>query len=280
MDAGTQRPPVRHRGFLDRDTEELFYEVVTPDGAGGDGDRWVVLTHGLGGNHAVWFQQVPVLAAAGWSVLVWDQRGFGLSTDRGGRASVRVAGGDLLAVCDAVGVERAWFVGQSMGGWTTTHAVAADASRAVGVVFADTLGGWAHPGWAERVRSLGARDTGPGRLGVHPALGEALGRTDPARAYLYQLLGGLGRSGGPPAHVAVSLATETVDDPVLAGLGVPVLFVVGAEDPIFPPAWVRDAAALVPDAEVAVIDGAGHSPYFETPEAWNAAVLGFMSRRS
>ena len=39
-----------------------------------------MLTHGAGGNHAIWFQQVPALAAAGYRMITWDCRGFGKST--------------------------------------------------------------------------------------------------------------------------------------------------------------------------------------------------------
>jgi pimeloyl-ACP methyl ester carboxylesterase len=61
-------------------------------------------------------------------------------------------------------------------------------------------------------------------------------------------------------------------------LGVPVLFVVGEFDEITPPEVIAAAAELVPGSEVAVIDGAGHSAYFERPQAWNEAVLDFLRR--
>ncbi len=51
---------------------------------------------------------------------------------------------------------------------------------------------------------------------------------------------------------------------------------VGSSDPLFPPAAVREAAALLPDARVAEIPGCGHSPYFEDPAAWNEAVGAFL----
>jgi pimeloyl-ACP methyl ester carboxylesterase len=55
-----------------------------------------------------------------------------------------------------------------------------------------------------------------------------------------------------------------------------VLFVVGSEDPIFPPAASRDAATKIPGARVVEIAGSGHSPYFEKPREWNAAVREFI----
>jgi pimeloyl-ACP methyl ester carboxylesterase len=62
----------------------------------------------------------------------------------------------------------------------------------------------------------------------------------------------------------------------LAQLAMPVLFIVGAEDQIFPPAAIQQAATLVPHALVVVISHAGHSPYFEQPEEWNQMVTRFL----
>ena len=55
----------------------------------------------------------------------------------------------------------------------------------------------------------------------------------------------------------------------------PTLFIVGTADEIFPPATVAIAASRVPGASVEVIEGAGHSPYFEQHGVWNALVQGF-----
>jgi 2-succinyl-6-hydroxy-2,4-cyclohexadiene-1-carboxylate synthase len=40
---------------------------------------------------------------------------------------------------------------------------------------------------------------------------------------------------------------------------------------------VRAAAGLLPGARVVEIPASGHSPYFEEPEAWNAAVAAFLA---
>jgi 3-oxoadipate enol-lactonase len=61
------------RGFIESDSEQIYFE------SWGDGAETVVLAHGLGGSHAVWYQQVPFLAQQ-YRVVTWDQRGFGRST--------------------------------------------------------------------------------------------------------------------------------------------------------------------------------------------------------
>src|SRR5262245_2369246 len=99
-------------GRVDSDGESIYYEVTGDNGA-----PTVVLGHGAGGSHAAWFQQVPVLAAAGYRLVTWDTRGFGCSTCDTDVLNVAASVRDLTAVLDAVGCDRAVIVGQSMGGW-------------------------------------------------------------------------------------------------------------------------------------------------------------------
>jgi pimeloyl-ACP methyl ester carboxylesterase len=128
---------------------------------------------------------------------------------------------------------------------------------------------------ANALRSLGpAPLAAPGALGVHPALGRSLVMRDPARAYLYQLLGGFGEP--DLAKIAPALFGTIVSDERLTALAGRLLFIVGAEDGLFSPAAIRSCAAKVPGARVVEIADAGHSPYFEQPAAWNSAVAGFL----
>ena len=62
----------------------------------------------------------------------------------------------------------------------------------------------------------------------------------------------------------------------LRRLGCPVLLVVGREDPIVPLDIVQEVAGLIPSAQVAVVDQAAHSAYFEQPEVFNQRLLAFL----
>jgi pimeloyl-ACP methyl ester carboxylesterase len=254
------------------DGEELFVEIVGEEHAGRATP--LVLSHGAGGNHAVWFQQMAHFAADRM-VVAWDHRGFGRSTDRADASGPQVAAGDLLAVCDALGIERADLVGQSMGGWTTVGAALARPGLARSIVLADTLGGFTSDAIRTALGSVPARTPADGAtLGLHPALDPSLAARDPGHAHLYQALGGFG-----------TIDTETVIERTLAvthdadearAIGCPVLCVVGDRDQLFPPAAVRAVAALLADARVVELPGSGHSPYFEDPDLWNAVVRRFL----
>jgi len=266
--AGRGAAPARRTGFVDHDGERIYYEVV------GEGGVPLVLSHGAGGNHAAWFQQVAPFAADRM-VVTWDHRGYGRSTDRGDRSGPEVAVGDLLAVLDALGIERADLVGQSMGGWTIVGLALARPGLARSLVLADTLGGFTsaaiaaglarrHPG------ALAAADL----LGSHPGLSAAFSTREPERAHLYQSLGQMGSADA--AVILPRLLAVTHDASEVAQLTMPILCIVGDRDPLFPPASIRALADLLPDARVVEICGCGHSPYFEDPAAWNAVVRHFL----
>ncbi len=264
--------PVRGpRGELVREGERIAFESY------GEGSA-LVLTHGLGGSHASWFQQVPVFARR-FRVLTFDQRGFGRSTNQTGKAGPASAAGDLAALLDQQGIECAHLVGQSMGGWTVMAFALAHPRRVRSLTLADTPGGIPSPRVADAFRDFAVRMSSappPDRwpLDRHPALGSALGRRDPARAFLYDQIASLAPP--PPASIPLELVTTTHDAARVAALEMPKLFVVGEHDPIFPPDVIRDAASMTTRSRFTIVPESGHSPYFERPELWNEEVLGFL----
>jgi len=258
-------------GFVESGGERIHFESA------GTGEA-VVLTHGYGGNHASWFQQVPDLARD-HRVVAWDQRGFGRSTRSTGRLGPVAAADDLGALLDHLGIERAHLVGQSMGGWSVLGFALRHPERVRKLVLAASVAGIGTPAidaHFERLLAQAPPPSDPFPLAHHPALHPGLARRDPARALLYREIGHA--HGPPPPELPQLLRDTRWPEDALAELDVPVLFVVGSEDRLFPPALVREAAARLPRSEVIEIPGAGHSPYFERPAAWNAAVRDFLTR--
>lgn len=271
-DGGAPRHEARSRrhGFVDHDGESIYWEVL------GDGGVPLVLSHGAGGNHAIWFHQAAHFAADR-TVVLWDHRGYGRSTDRAGNSGPSVATGDLLAVLDHLDIEQADLVGQSMGGWTSVGAVLARPALARSLVLADTLGGISSPSIDGAADGLTRRDAGADTanwLGSHPALDPSLAQRDPAHALLYQHLAESTSVDVPTLIGRLAAATHGPDE--AARITCPVLCVVGERDPLFPPPMVRALADELPDARVTEIPGSGHSPYFEDPELWNLVVRRFL----
>jgi len=85
--------------------------TVTGDGAA------VVLLHGFPDSGRLWRHQVPALAQAGFKVIVPDMRGYGRSDKPPEVADYTMDRlvGDVLAVMEAAGAERAHVVGHDWG---------------------------------------------------------------------------------------------------------------------------------------------------------------------
>lgn len=266
-------PAAPKKGFVASDGEEIYYEV-TGEGAP------VVFSHGLGGNHAIWYQQVPAFARD-YQVVTWDQRGFGRSTNRAKQAGPAAFTRDLEALLRELEIERAHLIGQSMGGWTVMGFATAHPDRVLSVTLADTIGGIYNESIRESFVAYiqaslgGGGGESPMTLAQHPAVGTELSHRDPAQGFLYSQIGSV--AGPPPRGIAGKLLGTAYPLEAIAAFDFPFLFVVGSDDPIFPPATIREASTLVPGSRVVEIPGSGHSPYFERPDTWNYSVLEFLN---
>jgi 3-oxoadipate enol-lactonase len=266
-------PVTRQTGTVAHDGEDIYYERI----GAGTGDL-VVLGHGLGGNHASWYQQVGPLNAAGYDVMAWDQRGFGGSSRRSGAVGPVVAIEDLRALLDHLGVQRVHLVGQSMGGWTAMGFAVAHADRLHSLTLTDTLAGVMNDGVLAALRGGDgppARVIDDAAVAQHPALGERFCREHPERALLYQQLASFGDK--PDDADILGLLTSTwFDVDAVSALSFPVLGIVGSEDQLCSPAAMAAVVEVIQGARLVTVEGAGHSPYFEQPEPWNDALIGFL----
>ncbi len=260
----------RSEGFLEvAEGERLWFET---SGCGPD----LVFCHGLGGNAAVWFQQVPFFAR-NFHVITWDQRGFGRSSNSAQKSGPASAVPDLVALLDHLDVSRAHIVGQSMGGWAALGAALAVPERIASLVFACTTGGI--PVDREPAANTPVpRASGALPLGEHPAIGERLLRIDPARAYLYQTLGSFGDRPSDAEFMRL-LAETTFDGDSIRALDIPALVIAGELDGLMTPALLRDAATWLSRSSFVEMPDRGHSPYFEDPDAWNAIVDNFLAQQ-
>ncbi|WP_433356725.1 alpha/beta fold hydrolase [Microtetraspora malaysiensis] len=113
--------------------DEIAYEQAGPRGA-----EAVVLVHAAVGDSRMWEHQFRALSER-YRVIRYDWRGHGESADAPGEVCHHE---DLLAVMDALGVERAALVGCSMGGAYSTEAalVAPDRVAALALICSGLAG--------------------------------------------------------------------------------------------------------------------------------------------
>jgi pimeloyl-ACP methyl ester carboxylesterase len=105
--------------ILNRDGVEIYYDVI------GDHGPVVLLSHGYSATSQMWQDQLPALA--GCRTILWDMRGHGRSDspDDPTLYSLALTVGDMAALLDVVGVQKAVVAGLSLGGYMSLafHAV-------------------------------------------------------------------------------------------------------------------------------------------------------------
>jgi len=241
---------------------------------------WVVLVHGAGGSSSIWFRQLRAYREQ-FNVLLVDLRGHGDSvvltdTDRAPYTFEAVSR-DVLDVLDHLGIERAHFVGISLG----CLIIRTIAELAPERVHSMVLGG--------AIARLNIRSR------VLVLLGNALKRVIPFmwlyRIYAWILLPRAGHKESRLIFVreAQKLARKeflrwfrlTMELPPILRLfeqrdtGIPTLYLMGEEDHMFlPPA--RRLAERHGSAVLHVIERCGHVCNIEKPKAFNRISIEFM----
>lgn len=241
----------------------------------------LVFAHGLGGNHVSWWQQIPAFADR-FTCLAFSHRGFTPSTVPGGVPDPHDYAGDVVALLDNLGIERAVLVGQSMGGWTGVELALTRPERLAGLVLACTTGSLDYDGlgdpdvaaWRQRAPKL---VEGLASRGIHRATGEDFAARAPALHGLYaaidRLNAGLDKDevGRRIRAMRVRGATDA------ARIACPVLCITGEDDALISPAGVRRVARDMRDARVVTLPATGHSAYFERADLFNAVVARFLT---
>jgi pimeloyl-ACP methyl ester carboxylesterase len=112
---------------------------------------------------------------------------------------------------------------------------------------------------------------------VHVAAGRRMAREQPMLHFLYREIDALNapRTREDLGALLRAAGAPTCDE--ASGVRAPVLFIVGEEDPLIPPPVIEAAARCFPDARVERVPEAGHSVYFERPDAFNALVERFVA---
>lgn len=97
--------------------------------------RPVILLHGGLGHSGNWAYQVPMLVASGYRAVLIDSRGHGKSTRDARPYSYELMASDVLAVMDALRIDKASLVGWSDGACTALVLARSASSRAACVFF-------------------------------------------------------------------------------------------------------------------------------------------------
>lgn len=243
----------------------------------------VVFLHGIGGAARGWAPQVASFAAAGWRPVALDLPGYGARTAVSAMDFEELAA-DLEAAVAERALDRPALVGHSMGGMVVQTALRRrpDGYRAAVLcctspAFGDPTGEFQKKFVADRLAPLdaGATMAALAASSVDRIVGPS---PDPAgRALAIEIMAATSE---PTYRAAVHCLVTFDERASLPSIRVPVLCLAGEHDPNAPAAMMQRMAAKIPGARYVCLAGVGHLPNLEAPQAFDAAVLEFLTQAS
>jgi 3-oxoadipate enol-lactonase len=243
----------------------------------GDGPP-LILSASLGATAAMW---EPQLAALGerFRVIAYDTRGHGRSPVAPAPYDLPDLGGDVLALLDRLGIERASFAGLSLGGMTGMW-LAAHAPARIDRLALLCTSPHMPPASAWRERAAAVRDAGTTAAVADAVVARWLTpgfaeRRPEVRDELRDMIASTPAEG----YAACCGAIERMDlRGDLARITAPTLVVAGADDPATPPGeHARLIAEGVAGARLEVVAGAAHLASYERPEQVTALLLDHLT---
>jgi len=256
----------------------------------GDQGTVVILIHGLGASADIWMHNVEAFAKQ-HRVYVPDLVGFG----RSDKPESSFSPLDFIRFLDdfmnILNIERASLVGQSLGGGIALHYTLQFPQKVKKLVLVDSAGLGKEVIWTLRLMSLplvGELISYPNRKGVEiffklAVRNQALVTKDFIDLY-YNIFSQPGfqkfllkilRS-----IVNIRGARKEVLAPYLDNLSKitqPVLIIWGGMDRVLPLKHAYFGREKLPKAELKIMEGCGHIPFFERSEEFNRLVLTFLS---
>ena len=216
-----------------------------------------------------------------YTVVTPDLRGFGSSTTPDTKGGVQLYAKDMLAVMDHLNIRRAIIGGMSMGGPVVLEMYREAPQRFRGMILIDSTSSPANDVEKAQWPGFGTQARDKGVASMIPVLMPNMltGPTRAADPRLVNYLGGIVKKGSVNAAVAGgdTLASRPDSRPTLAHIKVPVLFVVGVDDPIYPVEMDQKMHQDTPGSHLVVVPGAAHAAIIEKPEACNRAIAAWAS---
>jgi pimeloyl-ACP methyl ester carboxylesterase len=252
--------------YVTRGDAELFYTV---DGAGPS----MVLVHGLGADSHDWNMQIPELARWYRTIAV-DLRGHGASSVPATGYGIDDSVDDVVAVLDALHVDRAVVVGHSLGGLIVAALAIAHPDRVAALVEVDPAYGY-DPAWPDGFREVARAIDATGPEATLAAMEPFWVATTPAHLRCWHRR----RVLGVPAHVLSQSMARWADADgtvlgdasaaYLARRRCPVLAVYADASRI---PWEQTTFTSSSSRAVS-FDGVGHWLHQEQPDAFTRLVL-------
>jgi 3-oxoadipate enol-lactonase len=267
-------------------TAAFVYDAPLAHLRWGQGERVVVLLHGIGGGREAWGDAISgtgsALAESGFLAIAPDLPGYGDSLSIAPYDMAGLAGA-VVALIDTLAPRRCALVGHSMGGMVAQELMARSADRVQALVLSGTSSAFGKPDGSWQAEFLAQRlaplDAGAGMASIAPGL--ALGMASPTAPHDAVARAAVLMSAVPEATYRRALRAIVGFNRrgQLGDLRLPVLCLAGEHDRNAPPAVMQHMAARIAGAEYHCMPGVGHLANMEAPAPFNRVLLDFLLRR-
>jgi len=246
-------PPFDLEGRVSHDGARIWFATI---GAGPP----VILLHGGDASAEFWGDQVPALLASGRRVILIDSRGHGRSTRDAKPLGYELMESDVIAVMDAIGVERADVVGWSDGAILGLIMAMKDPQR-VTHVFAFGANMDLHG-----FNPLGA---------VAPILPQVDAALAANFAHISPTPGGYGALSRDV--LAMQLSQPNYTPAELAAIKGPAIAIVdGAHEEFILREHTQYLARTIPGAVLIILPDVSHFAPLQAPDSFNASMINFF----
>jgi len=218
----------------------------------------VILLHGGLGHSGNWGYQVPFLLEHGFQVVLIDSRGQGRSTRDQRPYSYDLMASDVVAVMDALQIEKASLVGWSDGACTAMLLAAANPSRVSGVFF-----------FACNMDPSGVKP-----FEATPVLDRCFSRHTKDYAELSSTPDQFQKLVADLSLMQRTQPNYTGED--LGKISVPVSIVQSRSDEFIRIEHAEHLARSIPNARLILLEGVTHFAPLQRPEQFNEVVRGFL----
>src|SRR3954454_22144766 len=250
----------------------------------------ILFIHGLGASWQSWLEQMPEFAED-HRVVAMDLPGFGYSEMPAQDISIESYARWTAKLMDALGIESAAVVGNSMGGFVSAELAIRSPARVQRLVFVSAAIFWQERRRAQPLVQLArlsdalvarallrVTDDIATRRRLRLAALASAGFRYPhliSRELAHEMVRSARRTGGfLPALEA--LADYPVEEE-LPKIGCPTLIVWGAHDQLVKVADAERLEELIPDARRAVVERTGRVAMLERPERFNRLLREFLA---
>lgn len=240
----------------------------------------LVFIHGHPFNRSMWDEQVAHFSDR-YRLILPDLRGYGETDSSFPRVMLDEMALDIIHLIDELSIEKAVFIGLSMGGQIVLDLYRLFPQRFHALVIVDSDARGETPASAAQRLANADRILADGMTKhteetIHKYIAKT-SLTNPA-VYnpLYKMMTTTKPQGAAAAHRG--RADRRDHTAILPSITVPALIVVGSEDFFTPIPIARLMSDNIPGATLVCIEGVGHLPNMEAPAEFNKALDSFLNR--